>query len=187
MLRVCAAILILATGWSYLACNDNTSLRGGLGPGPVTARTESLPQQIDILPFTKPKSFNSDPIPDGIEVSLRALDAMGDAVKAWGAFRFELYRFRDASGDPRGEKIHGWEQRLDTIRDQRGFWDRVTQTYRFQLEWGGAPLTPNQKYVLEAFFEPAAGGDRVIAQPFVFEFVPDIDTIRATAGAAARM
>ena len=58
-----------------------------------------LPAKIDILPFTKPRSWDDDPVPDGIEVVLRPLDSFGDQTKAVGCFRFELYTFQKASSE----------------------------------------------------------------------------------------
>ena len=68
-----------------------------------------MPAQIEILPFSKPKSWDSDQIPDGIEVVLRPLDSFGDQTKAVGLFRFELYLFQKLL-PTRGQRIGFWEK-----------------------------------------------------------------------------
>jgi len=186
MLMRTIGILAMLFAASQIGCTKPNAM-SDLSASSITIRKMSLPDKIKILPFTRPKSFDRDAIPDGIEVAVQTVDAMGDPVKAWGSFRFELYRLREASNDPRGERLHDWEQPLATIRDQRGFWDRVTQTYRFQLEWGGAPLKPNDHYVLDVTYQPPDDADRVFAEPFVFEFEPDVDGIRSAADTTSRL
>lgn len=113
--------------------------------------TMLLPHKIDILPFTKPASFDDDAIPDGIEVVLRPLDNVGDQTKAIGQFRFELYHYRRASSDSRGESLGQWNIAVDTPAAQEQHWDRITRTYRFRLEWTGKQPQPG-KYVLEVTY-----------------------------------
>ncbi len=118
---------------------------------PTIARAQIdllLPKKIDILPFTKPVSFDDDAIPDGIEVVLRPLDTFGDQTKAVGLFRFELYQAKKASADPRGERLGIWEVDLNSIESQKKHWDRITRTYHFKLGWAGERVKAG-RYVLE--------------------------------------
>lgn len=161
------------------SCAGRIDRAGDAAPSTAAALQLSQPRHVEVLPFTKPKSFDTDAIPDGIEVTLRTLDAMGDAVKAWGSFHFELHRYRPASGDPHGERLQSWTVQLGSIALQSGYWDRVTQTYRFPLGWEGTPLEPQHKYVLDVSFSPT-WGDRVYAKAYVFEFVPDIEALRGS-------
>ncbi|HWL92240.1 MAG TPA: hypothetical protein VNT79_01785 [Phycisphaerae bacterium] len=127
------------------------------------------PRDIKVLPFTKPRSFDmKDDIPDGIAVSLRPLDAMNDPIKAYGTFMFELYAYRPASGDRKGQWLQTWTQPVLDLDDQKKFWERVTSTYEFQLTWEGQPLQPQQKYLLVASFQ-APGSDRLFDE-YEFEF-----------------
>jgi hypothetical protein len=127
------------------------------------------PANLEILPFTRPKSFDDDPIPDGIEVSLRPVDKMGDPVKAYGTFRFELHRWREASGQRAGERLETWTQQVLSPEQQRQFWDTATSTYTFQLAWeGGEFPPPDRKYLLQATFQ-APGGERLFAE-YTFAF-----------------
>jgi len=110
-----------------------------------------MPRSIEILPFTRPATFDEDLIPDGIEVVLRPLDAFGDQTKAVGLFRFELYQFRKASSEPRGHRLGVWQVDVSTKAAQKSHWDRITRTYRFRLLWTGRRAV-EAKYILEVTF-----------------------------------
>ncbi len=111
-----------------------------------------LPAKIDVLPFTKFKSWDTDPAIDGIEVYLRPLDSFGDQTKAIGTFRFELYTFRKAHRDPRGNRIGFWEINLTTKEAQTLHWDKITRTYKFKLGLAeNMNITPG-KYILDTTF-----------------------------------
>ncbi|MCK6486225.1 MAG: hypothetical protein HUU22_10555 [Phycisphaerae bacterium] len=169
------AILIVAT--CPLACNQPGFVPSTSPPSRDQAWDLYQPCRIDILPFTKPKSFDADPYPDGVEVAVRLIDALDDPVKAWGTFQFELYHFRPASGEPRGERAGRWTMQLASVADQRHYWDRVTQTYRFPLGWEGTPLMPDKKYILDVSFQPP-DHQRIMAQPYTLVFNPDIESLR---------
>lgn len=115
-----------------------------------------LPAKIDVLPFTKVKSWDDDQIPDGIEVVLRPLDSFGDQTKAVGCFRFELYTYRKADSDIRGQRVGFWEENLNTRNAQSLHWDKITRTYRFRLVWTGETPRPG-KYVLEVTYLAPSG------------------------------
>ncbi len=116
-----------------------------------------LPAKIDVLPFTKPRSWDDDQIPDGIEVVLRPLDSFGDQTKAIGCFRFELYTFRKASNDPKGKRVGFWEENLGTRESQYLHWDKITRTYRFRLAWNSGQKPRPGKYVLEVTYLSPSG------------------------------
>ncbi len=143
---------------------------GATGDGPTAEELVSFysPRSIKVLPFTKPRSFDDDAIPDGIGVSLRPLDGAGDPVKAYGTFMFELFARRPASGNHRGELLQAWTQPVASPDDQKQFWERVTSTYEFQLSWEGKPLPPQQHYILAASFQ-APGSERLFDE-YEFEF-----------------
>lgn len=129
------------------------------------------PKGIRILPHTKVRSFDGDLFPDGIEVSLETLDGSGDSMKSFGVFQFELYEFRSAAGNRRGERLHYWRQPILSEADQREFWEHVTNTYQFHLSWEGRPLQPGRRYVLEAIYR--ASDRRRLTSSFEFEFRVD--------------
>lgn len=163
------SMILLITAFAVGGCQ-----RGAISQTEGSASAEQLvgyysPRTIKILPFTKPRSFdNKSDIPSGIAVSLRPLDAMNDPVKAYGTFMFELYSYQPASSDRRGKWIQTWTQPIQNLDDQRKFWERVTSTYEFQLDWAGSPIPPQKKYVLVASFQ-APGSERLFDE-YVFEF-----------------
>lgn len=138
------------------------------GPSQEELLSFYSPRSIKILPFTKPRSFDDDLLPDGIGVSIRPLDGAADPAKACGTFMFELYHYRPASVSRRGELIQTWTQPVLNLQDQKQFWERVTSTYEFQLSWEGQPILPQQKYLLAASFQ-APGSDRLFDE-YEFEF-----------------
>ena len=98
-------IVCLAAG-SMLACSQHHVPTERDGPTTEELVAFYSPRSIKILPFTKPASFDrEDAIPDGIEVSLRALDGAGDPVKAYGSFVFELFPFENATSDHKGPRV----------------------------------------------------------------------------------
>lgn len=162
-------ILLLAVG----ALANAGCHRGQIGDtseGPTTDELVAYysPRSIKILPFTKPRSFDDDAIPDGIGVSLRPLDSGSDPVKAYGTFIFELYAYKNAIGSHRGPLIQTWTQPVQNVTDQKKFWERVTSTYEFQLSWEGTPIPPQKKYILAASFQ-ASGSERLFDE-YEFEF-----------------
>lgn len=117
-----------------------------------------MPQSVKIQPFTKPKSFDKDNIPDGIEVLVQPLDEFNDPVKAVGTMQFELYRHRPASGQIKGERIQFWEVPITSAKHIRQFWDRTAQMYLFKLavdEIAGLPV--GVKYVLTVRYNSPQG------------------------------
>ena len=161
--------------------------RGGVVSSEGGPTTEQLvkyysPRSIKILPFTKPRSFDEDSIPDGIGVSMLTLDGAGDEVKAYGTFIFELYAFRPAAADHRGELIRSWTQAVLNIDQQKQFWERASKTYEFQLSWEGQPLSPQKKYVIAASFQ-APGSERLF-EKYEFEFnIQREEILQAVSGA----
>jgi hypothetical protein len=145
------------------------------GPTQEQLITFYSPRAIKILPFTKPRSFDDDNIPDGIGVSMRALDGAGDPVKVYGTFHFELFAFRQAIGQHRGQSLQTWDQVVSSLEDQKKFWSRVTSTYEFQLSWEGTPLSPQKKYILTASFQ-APGAERLFDE-YTFEFKAQRDDV----------
>ena len=174
LMRLDRRILI----WAVLLCGGAVALGAGCERGRVSEAsdgpsTEELvsyysPQSIKILPFTKPRSFDEDAIPDGLGVSVRTLDAAGDPVKAYGTFIFELYAYKPGTSDHRGPLLHTWTQPITSPKDQKQYWERVTTTYEFQLSWEGQPIEPQKKYILTATLQ--APGAKRLFDEYEFEF-----------------
>lgn len=157
------------------SCQRGEISEMGEGPGTEELVKYYSPTAIRILPFTKPRSFDEDAIPDGISVSLRPLDSAGDPVKAYGVFIFELYAYKPAIGNNKGEMIQQWTQPVLGPDAQKRFWERVTSTYEFQLSWEGKPLPTESRYILVASFQ-ARGATRLFDE-YRFEFRPNKEEI----------
>lgn len=181
-LCVVAATILMLAGTS--ACQRGEIADQAGGPTSEELVGYYSPTQIRVLPFTKIRSFDEDPVPDGVAVSLRPLDGAGDPVKAYGSFLFELYAFQQATPDKRGRRLQAWRQTIHTLDEQRTFWERVTSTYEFQLSWEGEPLPIDRKYVLAASFE-APGADRLF-DDYIFEFRLPPQGLPSNASAAAQ-
>lgn len=135
------------------------------------------PKQIEILPFTKIRSFDDDEIPDGVEVVLRPVDAMGDAMKAYGRYHVEMYEYQKATAQRAGERLLFWQVQVNSVADQRRYWDRITRTYQFQLAWD-RPLVPNEKYLLHVTYFPPAEEQRRLYAEHVLDFRVPVDRLR---------
>lgn len=180
---------MVLTGLGLALTAGASCMRGEIrdtGEGPTREQLVEYysPAQIQILPFTKVRSFDDDVVPDGLAVSLRPLDGAGDPVKAYGSFLFELYAYQPATADHRGKRLQRWTQSIRTPEDQRTFWERVTSTYEFQLSWEGNPLPNNKKYLLTASFE--APGAKRLFDEYEFEFRLNPQTVPEDATASAR-
>jgi hypothetical protein len=167
MSRYCLIVVVLVGLAGILAggCQQKTTTWSVTEPTSCDATSQPAnfgqydllaPATIEILPFSKPRSFDDDQIPDGIEVVLRPLDSFGDQTKAVGLFRFELYLFQKASAEPKGARIGFWEENLSTREAQLLHWDRITRTYRFRLSLAGQAIKPG-KYVLETTYLAPTG------------------------------
>ncbi|MBN1347601.1 MAG: hypothetical protein JXQ73_33240 [Phycisphaerae bacterium] len=115
-----------------------------------------LPVKVKIHSFTKVKALFGSSLPNGVEVWLEPLDRFGDAVKVVGDFRFELYSYKPASADHKGEQVEFWEAQIGKAKEQQRYWDRVARMYRFPLGWDYAP-PPGKKYILLVTYETPTG------------------------------
>jgi hypothetical protein len=147
-----------------------------------------LPCEIKIEPFTKIRSFNEDDIPDGILAIIRPVDRFGDPVKAVGLFYFELWEYREASQDRKGERLEFWDRPITKPDDVKSHWSRA-QMYEFQLAWaqGKGSIRPGRKYLFTATYRTP--WDTTIGDEYVIEF-PRVGELPAasspSADAAAR-
>lgn len=142
-----------------------------------------LPSEIKIEPFTKVRSFNDDDIPDGILAIVRPVDRFGDPVKAVGLFYFELWEYRQASQDRKGERIEFWDRPINSTDDVRSHWSRA-QMYEFQLAWtqGEGSIRPGRKYLFTATYRTP--WDTTISDEYVIDF-PSIGQTPAEAPTTA--
>jgi hypothetical protein len=116
------------------------------------------PQHMRLHPiFTQLKNWSNGGIkPDGIEAEIEFQDQFGDPTKAAGKIMFELYDYRDADPDPKGNRVlNPWVGSLLTLQQQYEHWNRTSRTYTFQLAYPQVSVRRN--YVLTAMFEHSDG------------------------------
>lgn len=111
-----------------------------------------LPQEIRLHPFTGTRVFSADGGITGIDVRVEALDAFGDATKAFGEFRFELYAYAPYRPDHKGKQLAIWPANVESPKVNRAHWNSIARTYHFKLEWKN-PIPVGQKFVLRAIFQ----------------------------------
>lgn len=125
-----------------------------------------LPRSIRIHPFTGTRSFDEGGGVRGIDVRIEALDAYGDATKAFGKFHFALYQHRAGRPDPKGARIETWEEDLLSPEKNRTHWDRITRAYQFKLRWF-RPVPVGGKFVLVVTFSSPFGERKFAERTFV--------------------
>ncbi len=111
-----------------------------------------LPQEVRLHPFTGTRMFDAAGGVSGIDVRVEAIDAYGDASKAFGEFRFELYTFDASRPGHRGRQMDVWTVSVDDPKDNRAHWNSISHTYQFKLSWR-TPIPVGQKFVLRAIFQ----------------------------------
>lgn len=125
--------------------------KGPIEPGTAESLSAVLPQSIEIVEaFTRWGDFDDQPGLDGIELYVQALTPAGEPVQAAGTMLVELYAFRQASGDPKGERKEMWTIALLSKADQKVHWGRATRMYDFRLELSPEvrAVSAGEKYVL---------------------------------------
>lgn len=154
MNRLVIFMMLLACVWS------GCEFKGGKAAapnGPDTAgwfRVE--PATMRVLPSSRlGHGAVAGPV---LDAHVELTDAMGDAVKAAGDVRFELYDARNAGGGPR---LYAWDVSLRTPEEQKRFYDPITRGYHFRLKLdAGVPL-PERARIVATYMPPA--GQRIEA------------------------
>ncbi len=131
-----------------------------------------MPRRIEIVePFTRVASFDKDDTPDGIQLLLQAVNYLDNpGLMIAGDVRVGLFEFVPASGERRGKRLDHWDIHLETEKQQRGYWNGVTQMYEFQLAVHSVDLADGKRYVLAVSYHSPLG-DR-LTDDFVLRFGP---------------
>ncbi len=118
-----------------------------------------MPSQIEIVePFTRVRSFDEDPEPDGIELLLQAVNPLDNpGLMIVGDITVELYEFIPASADQKGRRIDVWEIELRTKEHQKRFWNQITQMYEFRLAVESELIPVAKRYVLAVTYHSPLG------------------------------
>lgn len=134
------AVMAMVAATAMSGCQSG----GGKGAGFTTAGPVGinvpkpldllLPQSIRIHPFTSVRMLDEAKGTKGLEVRIEALDAYQENTKAFGDVRFELYRYREQSADPRGKMVNSWDVSIMNPKENLVHWDRITRAYIFKLQ-----------------------------------------------------
>lgn len=125
-----------------------------------------LPKAIRIHPFTGTRTFDEAGGVKGIDVRVEALDAYGDATKAFGKFHFALYQHQSNSPSPRGPQVATWEEDLLSPEKNLVHWDSITRAYAFKLQWYKA-IPVGQKFILAVDFSSPFTPRRFFERVFI--------------------
>ncbi|MCH7526650.1 MAG: hypothetical protein IID39_04365 [Planctomycetes bacterium] len=111
-----------------------------------------MPAAVRIVePFTAWSNHDDTPGIDAITVCVQPVNTAGDPMQTAGRMFVELYTFRPASGDPKGERLELWDVPILSQPDQEARWNRGTQWYEFHLGLSAktlASLSAERKFVL---------------------------------------
>jgi hypothetical protein len=148
---LCTFVTILIYGLAAAGCAPRTEGAGLSDPERRSRLQSIMPATIEIVaPMTQPASFDEDPIPDGLRLVLRVLDPVGEPLRMTGDLVFELYAFRGAAADPRGQQLQTWQYALATAEDQATRWNRATRMYEFPLLVDGDRVAQHKRFVVVA-------------------------------------
>ena len=150
--RMALMIVMLAATVSCGGCWNKADVNTAQTDQPVPEPINLLlPKSVRIHPFTGTRSFDEAGGIRGIDVRIEAVDHYGDPTKAFGQMRFELFRFKPNSTDPKGKRIAVWEESTIAPKKNLVHWDKITRTYEFKLQWD-SPIPVGRKFVLQAVF-----------------------------------
>ncbi len=139
-------ILLLSAG-----CEPDSSTSSGAVRGDI-AEFESFNkayQQVKavFLPLSNVQPSDKTTEPDTITAYIALQDSVGSSIKAPAVFRFELYKFRPRSADPKGKRLYMWEDiSLNAFNENNRYWRDYLRAYEFKLRYN-CPECKN--YVLE--------------------------------------
>lgn len=97
-----------------------------------------------------------------VEARVELLDQMGDSIKSSGVAQFQLNTTGYVSGSSESRSLYKWDITLDSLEDQRTYYDPITRAYlfRLKLDQHAAPQVPTSLQVV--FTLP--NGQRLSAQ-----------------------
>lgn len=118
-----------------------------------------MPAEIEIVePFTRVKSFDDDPTPDGVELWLQAVNSLGNkGLNLVGTVRAELYEYVPASAEHKGRRLEQWQIELVNTQQQRTYFSHLTQMYEFRLTIDPSNVPAARQYVLTVTYNSPLG------------------------------
>lgn len=118
-----------------------------------------MPTKVSIVrPFTRVTTFADGGAADGIELLLQASNALDNpGLMIVGDVRVELHEFVPGSGEPKGRHLEQWNVDLSSEKQQRTFWNSLTQMYEFRLGVDPERIPTADKYVLTVTYNSPLG------------------------------
>ncbi len=97
-----------------------------------------------------------------VEARVELLDEMGDSAKSSGLVQFQLNTTGHASGSSEAKQLYKWDIELQSLEDQKTYYDPITRAYLFRLKMDqqAAPQVPT---TLQVIFT-RTNGQRLAAQ-----------------------
>jgi hypothetical protein len=105
------------------------------------------PAKVVLLPISEVQKAEKANQSDTIVAYVQLQDAADVAMKGPGVFRFELYRYQPMAADPKGKRMHIWDDiNLMDFMDNSEQWRDYLRAYEFKLDY----YCPDcERYVLE--------------------------------------
>jgi len=159
MPRLCSNKCVWLALAGVTGCGCAGLARRGASLTPSDALSLSLPTQIEIVdPFTRITSLTGGDAPDGIEVLVQAVGALDNPGQLLvGRVRIELFEFVPGSATKAGKRLEQWQVDLNTDRQQRTHWNRLTQMYEFRLGVDLTAIPKSDSYLLRVTFTSPLG------------------------------
>ena len=133
--------------------------KGADAEGTVEAATAYWhPQAVGLRVYPSTRFVESDSRTI-LEARIELRDQMGDTVKAAGDVGVELFTADDGSRRT-GQRLYRWDVSMQTLADQRLYFDSVTRTYLFRLETADGQVA-HQPTMLRVAFTRASDGRRL--------------------------
>lgn len=101
-----------------------------------------------------------------LEARVEFTDENGDATKAVGQFRFDLYAAARAAQPRVGARLYGWTVPVFSREQNLTFYDAITRAYLFRLKLDSLSVV-GETSLLRVVFIPAAGGRRLEAEALI--------------------
>ena len=111
--------------------------RGERSPAESADRLAELyePVGLELLPGTEPVGTRHADRYDQLRVILALHDHQKDRTRGFGQFRFEIYEYRPASADRRGERWGVWNVPIESHKDLDEHWDPFNRMFEFRLDF----------------------------------------------------
>ncbi|CAN0457838.1 unnamed protein product, partial [Ectocarpus fasciculatus] len=102
-----------------------------LGSAPLRDAWHPTPTGLRIYPSIRFVMEDDAPL---LECRIELIDAMGDAVKASGQVKCELFASTGQRDGVVGERLYGWDITMTQLDDQKAFYDPTVRGYLYRLK-----------------------------------------------------